>query len=56
MDLLTFFLLLFIAACAAGCWALIVGWNSRAFVGAFVAFALVLTLPALLPRLLGGIG
>jgi hypothetical protein len=33
---------------------LIVGWNSRAFAGAFVAFALLLVLPALLPKLLGG--
>lgn len=54
MDLLTFFLLLFIAACAAGAWALIVGWNSRGFVGAFVAFAIALIAPALLPKLLGG--
>lgn len=54
MDLLTFFLLLFIAACTAGAWALIVGWSSRAFAAAFVAFALLLTLPTLLPGLLGG--
>jgi hypothetical protein len=54
MDLLTFFLLLFIAALAAGAQSLIVGWSSRGFAGAFVAYALLLTLPALLPRLLGG--
>lgn len=54
MDLLTFFLLLFIAAAAAGVQSLIVGWNNRAWVAAFVAYAMLLTLPALLPRLLGG--
>lgn len=54
MTVVTFLLLLFIAAAAAGCWALIVGWSSRGFAGAFVAFAILLTLPALLPGLLGG--
>jgi len=54
MDLLTFFLLLFIAALAAGVQSLIVGWNSRAWAAAFVAYAIVLIFPALLPRLLGG--
>jgi hypothetical protein len=54
MELLTFFLLVFIAALASGCWALIVGWNTRAWVGAFVFGALLLVLPAVLPRLIGG--
>lgn len=54
MGLLTFILFLIIAAAAAGAQALIVGWNSRAWAGAFVAYAIVLLLPALLPRLLGG--
>lgn len=54
MDLLTFFLLLLIAGIAAGVQSLIVGWNSRAFMAAFVAYALLLTLPTLLPRLIGG--
>lgn len=54
MNLLTFFLLLFIAAVAAGVQSLIVGWNSRAWAAAFVAYALLLTLPALPPRILGG--
>jgi endonuclease/exonuclease/phosphatase (EEP) superfamily protein YafD len=54
MTIVTFLLLLVIAAIAAGCWVLIVGWNSRSFAGAFVAFALLLVLPALLPKLLGG--
>jgi hypothetical protein len=54
MSVTTFILLLVIAAIAAGCWTLIVGWATRAFVGAFVFGALLLVLPALLPRLLGG--
>jgi len=55
MDLLTFFLLLFIAAVAAGVHSLIAGpWGSRVFAARCVAYALLLTLPALLPRLLGG--
>lgn len=54
MDLLTFFLLLFIAGAAAGAQSLIVGWNSRAWAAAFLAYAMLLVLPALLPRLLGG--
>lgn len=55
MDLLTFFLFLFIAALAAGVHTLIVErWNGLSFIGRFVAYALLLTLPALLPRLLGG--
>lgn len=54
MDLLTFILMLLIAALAAGAQSLIIGWNTRAWAGAFVAYALLLTLPALLPRLLAG--
>jgi hypothetical protein len=33
---------------------LIVGWNSRAWAAAFVAYAMLLVLPSLLPRLIGG--
>lgn len=54
MTIVTFLLLLVIAAIAAGCWVLITGWNSRSFAGAFVFGALLLVLPALLPKLLGG--
>lgn len=54
MTVLTFLLLLVIAAIAAGAQSLIVGWNSRGFAGAFAAFALLLVLPTLLPQLLGG--
>ena len=53
MGLLLFLLLLFIAAAAAGVQSLILGWNSRVW-AAFVAYAMLLTLPTLLPRLLGG--
>lgn len=54
MGIVLFLLLLVIAAIAAGAHSLIVGWSSRGFAGAFVAYALLLTLPALLPGLLGG--
>jgi len=54
MTIVTFLMLLVIAAIAAGAWVLIIGWSSRAFAAAFVAFALLLTLPTLLPALLGG--
>ncbi len=59
MSLLLFFLYLFIAAAAAGAHTLISGWplppgGGRLFAARFVAYALLLTLPALLPRLLGG--
>jgi hypothetical protein len=54
MTIVTFLLLLVIAAIAAGVWSLIVGWSSRGFAGAFTAFALLLVLPAILPGLLGG--
>ncbi len=54
MTIVTFLLLLVIAAIAAGVWVLIVGWSSRGFAGAFVAFSLLLVLPVLLPALLGG--
>lgn len=54
MDLLTFFLLVFIAFAASGVQSFIVGWNSRAWAAAGVAYAMLLVLPAVLPRLLGG--
>lgn len=54
MTVVTFLLLLVIATIAAGVQTLIVGWNSRGFAAAFVGFAIVLTLPTLLPGLLGG--
>jgi hypothetical protein len=54
MTIVTFLLLLVIAAIAAGAWVLIAGWSSRLFAAAFVAFALLLVLPNLLPKLLGG--
>jgi hypothetical protein len=54
MSIVTFLLLLVIAAIAAGAQSLIVGWNSRGFAGAFVFAALLLVLPTLLPGLLGG--
>ena len=55
MGAVLFLLLLVIAAIAAGAHTLIVGpWQSRPFVGRLVAYALLLTLPALLPALLGG--
>lgn len=55
MDVVTFLLLLVIAAIAAGCSALVVGpWNTRWFAAAFVMGALLLVLPAILPGLLGG--
>lgn len=53
MTVVTFLLLLVIAAIAAGVYALIVGWNTRGFVGAFVFGALLLVLPVLLPKVLG---
>jgi len=54
MSIVTFLLLLVIAAIAAGVWALVVGWRSRGFAAAFTAFSLLLVLPTLLPGLLGG--
>lgn len=58
MNLLTFFLLVLIAAIAAGAQALIARWPPEVrglyFVAFFVAYALLLTLPTLLPRLIGG--
>lgn len=54
MTVVTFILLVFIAAMAAGVWALIAGWSSRGFAAAFTAFAILLVLPTLLPGLLGG--
>lgn len=58
MDLLTFFLLLLIAAIAAGVQILIGGnppeQRARPFAALFVAYALLLTLPTLLPKLIGG--
>lgn len=54
MTIVTFLLLLVIAAIAAAVQSLIVGWNSRGWAGAFAAYALLLVLPTLLPALLGG--
>jgi uncharacterized membrane protein YcjF (UPF0283 family) len=55
MTIMTFLLLLVCAAIAAGASTLIAGaWNTRRFAAAFVLGALLLILPALLPRLLGG--
>lgn len=54
MTVVTFLLLLVIAAIAAGAQSVIVGWSSRGFAGAFTAYALLLVLPVLLPGLLGG--
>lgn len=54
MTIVTFLLLLVIAAIAAGVQSVIVGWNSRGWAGAFAFGALLLILPALLPKLLGG--
>ena len=54
MGIVMFLLLLVVAAIAAGAWTLIVGWNSRGFVGAFVGFGIALIGPAILPGLLGG--
>lgn len=58
MDILTFFLLLLIAAIAAGVQILIGGnppeLRGRYFAAFFVAYALLLTLPTILPGLLGG--
>lgn len=55
MTIVTFLLLLVVAAIAAGAHTLIVGpWASRPFVGRLVAYSLLLVLPAVLPGLLGG--
>lgn len=58
MSSVTFLLLLVIAAIAAGAWVVLGVWpaeaRGRLFAAAFVAFALLLILPALLPKLLGG--
>lgn len=53
MSAVTFLLLLAIAAIAAGVYALIVGWTSRGWAGAFAFGALLLILPPLLSKLLG---
>lgn len=58
MDLLTFILLLLVALIAAGVQTLMIDRarpdRGLAFAARLVAYALLLTLPALLPRLLGG--
>ena len=54
MDLLTFVLLLVVAAIASGVYCLIVGWGPRVFAAMFVFGALLLVLPTILPRLIGG--
>ena len=52
--MLQFLFLIFVALIAGGAFALIAGWTSRLFAAAAVAFGLALTLPLLLPRLVGG--
>lgn len=52
--MLQFLFLVFVALLAGGAFALIAGWTSRLFAAAAVAFGLALTLPLLLPRLVGG--
>lgn len=54
MDLLTFFLLLFVAAAAAGviAWAVKAIW--QVWAAYFIAFSMLLILPVLLPKVLGG--
>lgn len=58
MGLLLFFLLLLVAAIAAGVQILIGGTppelRGRSFAALFVAYALLLVLPTLLPKLIGG--
>lgn len=58
MSIATFLLLLVIAAIASGAQIVIGGWpaelRGRSFAAFFVAYALLLVLPALLPKLLGG--
>ena len=54
MTAVTFLLLLVVAGIAAGCYVVIVGWNTRGFAGAFVFGALLLVLSTLLPKMLGG--
>jgi len=58
MSIVTFLLLLVIAAIAAGVQVVIGGWpaelRGRYFGAFFVAYALLLVLPTLLPGLLGG--
>lgn len=52
--MLNFILFVLIALIAAGVHTLISGWGGRAFAGRWVAYALLLVLPTLLPRLVGG--
>lgn len=53
--MITFFLFLVIAAIAAGVQSMITRvWDTLTFVARFVAYALLLILPSLLPRLIGG--
>lgn len=55
MSIVTFLLLLVIATIASGAYVLILGaWQTRLFVAVLVFAALLLLLPALLPKLLGG--
>jgi hypothetical protein len=54
MSIVTFLLLILIAAIAAGAYVMVLGaWVTRTFVAAFVFGALLLVLPTLLPLLLG---
>lgn len=52
--MLNFIVLVLIALIAAGAHTLISGWGGRLFAARWVAYALLLVLPTLLPRLVGG--
>jgi hypothetical protein len=52
--MLQFLFLIFVAVLAGGAFAFVAGWTGRLFAAAVVAFGLALTLPLLLPRLIGG--
>lgn len=52
--MLQFILFVIVALIAALAYVLIAGWNGRLFAAAAVAFTLLLVLPTLLPRLVGG--
>lgn len=54
MSVVTFLLLLVIAAGAAGVIVLLLGGGWRAWAAYCIALAVVMVLPVLLPKLLGG--